>query len=157
MWFLFQRCQEGTWLKDTRYSLQSFPLAWRSVSIAPVPSSFSLCHRYCTFRSPDYNNRIRSCFTHWEEWVKVSFRADSDWLGLPEETRRGIVARLLRDTHRADTSLFLPSSFSLLETLRVVSFTLLFIFIIILYYLLCYFIRYIVTRYRLLSLLLRLL
>lgn len=156
MWFLFQGCQEGTWLKDTRCFLQSFHLARRLAPIAPVSfsSSLSLCHRYCAFRarSPVYNNR-RIQFMYSTYWVKIS--SDRNWLRL-RRYAPGNRSAAFYETHRADTSLPptpLPSHYNS----EIVSFTLLFTFIIILYYLLCYFTRYIVTRYRLLSLLLRLL
>lgn len=157
MWFLFQGCQEGTWLKDTRCFLQSFPLAQRLVPIASVSfsSSLSFCHRYCAFRacSSNYNNRrIQFMYsTYWEEWVKIS--SDRDWLRL-RRYAPGNRSAAFYETHRADTSLP-PTPFPSHYNSEIVSFT--FLFIIILYYLLCYFTRYIVTCYRLLSLLLRLL
>lgn len=151
-----------------RYPLFSTVVSSRLVTIgADRFSSFPSFSLFLTgiARSPDYNNRIQSCSTYWEERVlKVNsgpIATDCDYL--KKRAWGVVVARLFYETHTGRIHPCLPPSpchLATRDSANSISLTLLFIFFFLLlsftiYYV--YFIRYIVTRYRLLSLLLRLL
>lgn len=111
------------------------------------------------------NRRIQSCSTYREEWVKISSEPIAIDCDLHRETRREIiVARffflfllLTRHTPGGYIPPSLPPSITLHDSANSIlySSSLFLLLSVTIYYV--YFTRYIVTRYRLLSLLLRLL
>lgn len=156
MWFLFQRCQEGTWLKDTRYSLQSFPLARRR---SPPVSSSSFIFFFPTdiARSRKRSRRIITIVVYIHVLIRIlrrvgwnKFWANRDWFAItwrdaPGNRRSAAFSLCTRHTPGGYIPPSLPPFISPYTILRIVSFTLLFY---LYYYPLLFIMFYFYSLYR---------